>query len=49
MYLLQLNDGNYTSTQKMVLMKNAAQSAQNFYRFLQTNEARKIWRKYGYE
>jgi molybdate transport system substrate-binding protein len=35
--------------QKMVLMKNAAQSAQNFYRFLQTNEARKIWRKYGYE
>jgi molybdate transport system substrate-binding protein len=35
--------------QKMVLMKNASQGAKNFYQFLRTEEARKIWRKYGYE
>ena len=35
--------------QKMVLMKTATQNAKSFYQFLQTDEARKIWRKYGYE
>ncbi len=35
--------------QKMVLMKNVSLSAKAFYQFLQTDDARKIWRKYGYE
>lgn len=35
--------------QKMVLMKNASLRVKAFYQFLQTEEARKIWLKYGYE
>jgi molybdate transport system substrate-binding protein len=47
-YVLLPSDWHTPLLQRMVLMKNAGDTAQAFYRFVQSPAARSIFRKYGF-
>lgn len=48
-YLLIPEKQHQPILQKMMVFKQANSSAKSFYEYLQSAEAKKIWRQYGYE